>query len=353
MACRTLALKQWRTEASTRLWNAAGVKNTMLESLVMPNCCLVALVKSEGLLNITELIEFLELWHGVSKHAQETFHCLEKNRPPPNPEAPIPNLPSKAERKAALQALRAFKKLKLMDNPLIAKEAQIVALRDQWLLSQSKANTETKARIKKAAVAKKKLIEKQDKARKKAKSKNQSIGMRRLALSNNRAVELGTFKDVLSNPATAPLEPDKTPTFSSNQLRDNDPALGPVSKTLSTADGLTAARLKSSEKKKAKGKTLSGRLSKKPGGKAPRVPTHSPVAMELIRPGKRSVKVPTNAVETLSGHLSKEPGGKVPRVPTPSPIAMELIRLGKRRVRVLANAVESIPPKRMPQSSLN
>lgn len=102
MACRTLALKQWRTEASTRLWNAAGMKNTMPESLVMPDCCLVTLVKSEGLLNITELIEFLEPWHGVSKHAQKIFHCLEKNSPPPNLEAPVPNLLSKAERKAAL-----------------------------------------------------------------------------------------------------------------------------------------------------------------------------------------------------------------------------------------------------------
>ena len=98
MACRTLALKQWRTEVCTRLWNGAGVKNTISESLVMLNCCLVALVKSEGLLNITELIEFLEPWHGVSKHTQEIFHYLEKNRPPPNPEAPVPNLPSKAKR---------------------------------------------------------------------------------------------------------------------------------------------------------------------------------------------------------------------------------------------------------------
>ena len=145
MTCRALALKQWKTEASTRLWNAAGVKNITPKSLVMPNCCLVALVKSEGLLNITKLIEFLKPWHSISKHSQEILHCLEKNRPPPNPEALVPNLLSKAKQKAALQALRASKKLKLMDNPLIAKEAQIVALRDQWLLSQGKSNTETKA----------------------------------------------------------------------------------------------------------------------------------------------------------------------------------------------------------------
>lgn len=32
----------------------------MLESLVLPDCCLVALAKSEGLFNLTELIKFLE-----------------------------------------------------------------------------------------------------------------------------------------------------------------------------------------------------------------------------------------------------------------------------------------------------
>ena len=135
MACRTLALKQWRTETSIRLWNAAGVKKAMPESLVMPDCCLIALAKSRGLLNFTELIKFLEPWHDVSKHAEEILHCLKKNRPSLNSDA-NPNvdsathLPSKAERKATLQALRASKKLKNMDDPLIAEDARMVALRD-------------------------------------------------------------------------------------------------------------------------------------------------------------------------------------------------------------------------------
>ena len=143
------------------------------------------------------------------------------------------------------------------------------------------------------------MIEKKNKARKKAKSKNQSIGMRRLALSNSKAVELGTFKDIFFDPATAPLEPDETPTFSSNQLLDNDPAFGPDLKTPGTTDGLTTARLKSFEKKKAKGKPLSERVNKEPGGKAPRVPTFSLVAMELIRPGKQRIRVPANAVKSI------------------------------------------------------
>lgn len=71
-----------------------------------------------------------------------------------------------------------------------------------------------------------------------------------MALSNSRVVKLGTLKDIFSNAATVPLEPDETLTFSFNQFLYNDPAFGPVPETLGTADGLTAARLKSFEKKK-------------------------------------------------------------------------------------------------------
>ena len=101
----------------------------MLKSLVLPYCCLVALAKSEGLSNLTELIKFLEPWHSVSKHAQEIFHCLKKNCLPldSNAEPPKANFPSKAAQKLALQALRVSKK-KTTEDPLAAKEAQIVAL---------------------------------------------------------------------------------------------------------------------------------------------------------------------------------------------------------------------------------
>lgn len=111
------------------------------------------------------------------------------------------------------------------------------------------------------------MIEKQDKACKKAKSKNQSIGIKRLALSDSKAVESGIFKDVLSDPATAPFEPHETSIFFFNQLFDNNSALSLVLETFGIANGLIATRLKSSEKKRAKGKTLSGRLSKKRGKK--------------------------------------------------------------------------------------
>ena len=96
----------------------------MPESLVLPNCCLVALAKSEGLSNLTELIKFLEPWHSVFKHAQEIFNCLEKNCPPldSNAEPPEANLSSKAKQKLALQALQASKK-KTTEDLLATKKA--------------------------------------------------------------------------------------------------------------------------------------------------------------------------------------------------------------------------------------
>lgn len=101
----------------------------MPESLVLPDCCLVALATSERLSNLTKLIKFLEPWHGVSKYTQEIFYCLEKNHSllDSSAEHPKANFPSKAEQKLVLQAFRASKK-KTTEDPLVAKEAQIVAL---------------------------------------------------------------------------------------------------------------------------------------------------------------------------------------------------------------------------------
>lgn len=146
------------------------------------------------------------------------------------------------------------------------------------------------------AAAKKKLIKMQNKTCKKAQSKNQSIGIRRLALSNSKAVELGTFKNVFSNPATAPLKPNKTFTFASNQFFDNDLTFGPVLETLDIANNLTTARLKTL-KKKAKSKILSRHFSKKLGGKAFRALMASPIAIKLIKPGKQRVRISANAIE--------------------------------------------------------
>lgn len=40
----------------------------MFESFIMPDYCFVALAKSEKLLNLTKLIEFLKSWHSIFKY---------------------------------------------------------------------------------------------------------------------------------------------------------------------------------------------------------------------------------------------------------------------------------------------
>lgn len=95
----------------------------MPKSLVLSNCCLVPLVKSKGLLNLMELIKFLESWHNISKYIQEIFHCLEKNCPPLNfnTKFPVTYFLSKAKQKLALQIFQVSKK-NITDNPLATKE---------------------------------------------------------------------------------------------------------------------------------------------------------------------------------------------------------------------------------------
>lgn len=254
----------------------------------MLDSCLAAVAKSRGLLNLDKLIEFLEPWYGIAKYAKDILVCLQKNSPPSDASHPDHlDLPSKAKQKATLQALRHSKKQKNMDDPLVAEEAQMISLQDQWLIARGKATPEVKARVKKAAEAEKKLVEKQNKTREqaRAKSQNQSLSIRMLALSNSRgAVEVGTFKDILSDPPTGddPQPPDENSTPAQES---------PTAKTLRAAN---SSLLK---KKKAKGKPAVDRLNaSRRKSKEQRPPTPSPVAMKLIRPGKRRVRVPANAV---------------------------------------------------------
>ena len=91
-----------------------------------------------------------------------------------------------------------------MVDLLVAEEAQIVSLQDKWLIAWGKATPETKTWRKNAAKAEKKLVEKQNNAQDKAKTKsqNQSLSIRKMALSNGREIKVGSFKNIFSNPLT-------------------------------------------------------------------------------------------------------------------------------------------------------
>ena len=128
--------------------------------------------------------------------------------------------------------------------------------------------------MEKAADAEKKKAEKKNKARKKTRSKNQSLDIRRLALNNSQAIEIGNFREILSDPPTALDEPR-------NDTGDPSIPTAPLEAPLT-------GRRTLSDKKKAKSQVLAGRLVAKGSTKTktPREPTPLPVAMELIRPGK-------------------------------------------------------------------
>lgn len=69
----------------------------MSKSLIMPDGCLIVLAKLKELLNLIELIKFLEPWHNVSKYTQEIFQFLKKNCLPLVLKALIFNFLSKAK----------------------------------------------------------------------------------------------------------------------------------------------------------------------------------------------------------------------------------------------------------------
>lgn len=74
------------------------------------------------------------------------------------------NKPIKTKWKAILKVTWVLKKLKNIDDPIVVKEAKIIALGNNWLIKKGNPLLDTKARIEKATDAKKKLVKKQVKA---------------------------------------------------------------------------------------------------------------------------------------------------------------------------------------------
>ena len=116
----------------------------------------------------------------------------------------------------------------------------------------------------------------------KAWSKNQSLSMRRLAISNSNISEIDIFKNILSDLSTG--NPDN---LAPGHEERTEPTL---------PDVLVAERLKNVGKKKAKGQALTKRLSLKRNSmkkrpKGCKIPMHPPIAIKLIKPGKQKTKV--------------------------------------------------------------
>ncbi|MCJ1348467.1 hypothetical protein MMC31_006699 [Peltigera leucophlebia] len=232
IACRTAGLKSWRKEASLCLLSEKVVKLEMPNNALMSDSCLMALAKDGGQLqDLTSLQQFLQPWsRRIATYSEEILLCFQKNSAPQtlDSKASVASLPSdlsiirptKTERKAILKATRASKKLKYMDDPLVAEEAHAIALRDTWLIEKGNPPPETKARMRKAVDAEKKLVEKQTKAQEKAKAKNLGPSeMMKLAIANRHAeAEIGSFKNILSDPAAPENEDNPTLLSVENQV---------------------------------------------------------------------------------------------------------------------------------------
>lgn len=72
--------------------------------------------------------------------------------------------PIKTKQKAIVKIAWISKKLKYINNLLIVKKAQAIALKDKWPIKKRNLPLNIKARIKKVADAEKKLAKKQTKA---------------------------------------------------------------------------------------------------------------------------------------------------------------------------------------------
>lgn len=122
---RTLGLQKWREETSKRLWRKEGIEHDMPVSIIMSDICLMAIAKNANILIIVDsMLQFLEPWSGVKKHHIEFLACLSTATNIQDPAS----FSQQSDQKAALVAAKASKKVKYMDNPVIAKAAKMTAL---------------------------------------------------------------------------------------------------------------------------------------------------------------------------------------------------------------------------------
>ena len=108
----------------------------------MDDTYLTALAKNRKLLwDLLTIIEFLKPWYGMTGFAEKILVYIQKN----SSFMDLSDLSTKAKRKSMLAAVHISKKLKGLDDSLLAKDSCITAIRDAWLVDTGKANASTKA----------------------------------------------------------------------------------------------------------------------------------------------------------------------------------------------------------------
>lgn len=77
----------------------------MLNNLIIPDDCPLALTKSRGFLDQDQLIDFLKPWYSISKHSIKLLIVFQKNWLYLDIQIPFFELLPRLERKSALIAL--------------------------------------------------------------------------------------------------------------------------------------------------------------------------------------------------------------------------------------------------------
>lgn len=208
-----------------------------------------------------------------------------------------------------------------------AEASCITALRDQWMMNNNKMNLDLKARLKKAKIAEQKQQAKLDKTRQKAQEQAHKNDIRRLAIGN-RAI--GAFKDILSDPVSIPSSP---PLAAS--------AFVPINQTPATRQAIDSMLAKKTQQKTKK-QALANRQANNSNLRGQKTST----------PANDDLEASDNSIASKASRASRalraSRASKASReILTPPPVQMELIRPGKRKVKVTPNAVESTPLKRM------
>lgn len=86
---------------------------------------MIALAKnSNSFLDTSKVRKFFCLWYSVNKYIEDILICICWSSSHGH------NLPNKANRKEVLCITQVSKKVKSMDDPAVAKAAQVMALRD-------------------------------------------------------------------------------------------------------------------------------------------------------------------------------------------------------------------------------
>lgn len=184
------------------------------------------------------------------------------------------------------------------------------------MINNNKINPALKAQIKKSKEVEQKQLTQLDNTCQKAQEKANLNNIRRLPIGNRQNIE--AFKDILSNPASV-----------SSSLLSNATVFVPINQSPITRQSIDSMFTRKSQQK-AKKQALANKK------------VNTICEQKTLTTNKNKAKGFDNSV-TSKGSIAKESRLNS----TFLPVQIELIRPGKRRVKIMPNIVENISLKQM------